>query len=173
MSDDLPPEETTHSWPEAPVMPAAVVDNELPSSPAPEPDQCLPDGFGLSVEDVRALLARKHELAVPKDDPLLMVVTIHNAFLEEQDRLRKKHEKALAGFMGEQTLAYVGKMEESMAGLTKTLSGMTTEGIRQAAMGFAASLAGVKSALYLCTAIIAISALLNVAVFVLKAVQHG
>ena len=69
-----------------------------PQTESREPDQLFPDGIGLSVEDVRALLARKHETSVPKDDPILMVVTILNAFLGRQDELQKKHEKALAAF---------------------------------------------------------------------------
>lgn len=173
MSDDLPPEETSHSRPEAPAMPAAVVDNAQPSSPAFEADQCLPDGFGLSVEDVRALLAQKHDLAVPKDDPLLMMVTIQNAFLGAQIQLQEKHKKALAAFMGEQTAAYVQGVEKSVADLTATLSNMTTKGIQEAASDFAATLSGFKTSLYLCAAIICLSALLNVAVFILKEVQHG
>lgn len=136
-------------------------------------EQQLPDGFGLSVEDVRTLLARKHDAAIPKDDPLLMVVTIHQAFLEEQGRLQKKHEKALAAFMSTQTEAYVKGVEKSMAGVSKTLSGVTIEGLQQASSGFASSLAGFRTSMYLCTAVMALSALLNVAVFVLKAVQHG
>lgn len=174
MSDDLPPDETLQAWPdEARTFAAAVADKAAQSPPACEPDQCLPDGLGLSVEDVRALLAKKHDLAVPKDDPLLMMVTILNAFLGAQSQLQKKHEKALSAFMGEQTTAYVQGVEKSVADLTDTLSHMTSKGIQEAASGFAASLAGFRTSLFLCTAIIGLSALLNVAVFVLQAVRHG
>lgn len=174
MSDDLPPEETPQDWPGEESTPsAAVADNAPESPPAPEPDQCLPDGIGLSVEDVRVLLARKHDLAVPKDDPLLMMVTIQNAFLGAQAQLQKKHEKALAAFMGEQTTSYVKGVEKSVSELCDTLSGVTIKGIQGAASDFAASLGGFKATLYLCTAIMALSALVNVAVFILKAVQHG
>ncbi len=144
-----------------------------PQTESREPDQLLPDGIGLSVEDVRVLLARKHETSVPKDDPILMVVTILNAFLGRQDELQKKDEKALAAFMSEQTTAYVRGVEESVAGLSKTLSGATVEGIGKAVGDMAANLAGHRSTMYLCTAVMALSALLNVAVFVLEAVRHG
>lgn len=159
MSDDLPEAEIN-----------AAVENTVQNGSG---EQQLPDGFGLSVDDVRALLVRKHDTAIPKDDPLLMVVTINQAFLEAQDRLQKKHEKALAAFMSEQTAAYVKGVEESMAGVSKTLSGVTLEGLQQASSGFVSSLTGFRVSLYLCTAVMALSALLNVAVFVLKAVQHG
>ena len=125
------------------------------------------------MEDVRALLAQKHNLAVPVDDPMLMMVTIQNAFLGAQAQLQKKHEKALAAFMGEQTTSYVKGVEKSVSELCDTLSGVTIKGIQGAASDFAASLSGFKATLYLCTAIMAISALLNVAVFVLRAAQNG
>ena len=144
-----------------------------PQTESREPDQLFPDGIGLSVEDVRALLAAKHEPPVHKDDPIRMVVTILNAFLGRQDELQKKHEKALAAFMSEQTTAYVRGVEESVAGLSKTLSGATVEGIGKAVGDMAANLAGHRSTMYLCTAVMALSALLNVAVFILEAVWHG
>ena len=173
MNDDLPPEETPRDWPEAPT-PVAADDGKAPQAPsAPEPELCLPDGFGLAVEDMRALLAQKHNLAVPVDDPMLMMVTIQNAFLGAQAQLQKKHEKALAAFMGEQTTSYVKGVEKSVSELCDTLSGVTIKGIQGTASDFAASLGGFKATLYLCTAIMAISALLNVAVFVLRAAQNG
>ena len=60
-----------------------------------------------------------------------------------------------------------------MSELRKTLSDVTINGIRDAASDFAATLSGFKTTLYLCTAIMGLSALVNVAVFILKAVQHG
>ena len=137
------------------------------------PEERVPDGFGMSVEDVRALLAKKHDVSVPQDDPILMQVTILQVFLEAQERLQKKHEIALAAFMGQQTTAYVKDMEKSLTSLTETLSGLTMEGIRKAVADFVANLATHRSAMYLCTAIIALSALLNVAVFILGMVRHG
>ena len=75
--------------------------------------------------------------------------------------------------MGKQTEGYVQGVEKSVSELRKTLSDVTINGIRDAASDFAASLSGFKTTLYLCTAIMALSALVNVAVFVLKVVQHG
>ena len=65
----------------------------------PMPEERFPDGFGMSVEDVRALLAKKHDVSVPQDDPILMQVTILQVFLEAQARLQKKPETVLFAFM--------------------------------------------------------------------------
>ena len=59
----------------------------------------LPDGIGLTLDDVRALLAKEHETIVPKDDPMLMIVTLLNAYLGEVDKLHARHGKALAALM--------------------------------------------------------------------------
>ena len=116
---------------------------------SPMPEERFPDGFGMSVEDVRALLAKKHDVSVPQDDPILMLVTILQVFLEAQARLQKKHETALAAFMGQQTTAYVKDMEKNLKSLTETLSGLTMEGIRKAVADFVANLATHRSAMYL------------------------
>lgn len=133
-----------------------------------EKQPLLPDGIGLSVEAVRQLLLQKHDSNVPKDDPALMFVTIMQAFLEEEHKLQEKHKEALARFMGEQTALYVTRVEESTADLTKSISGLTVDGIRGAVAGFADSIGSHRSAMYLCTVIMALSALLNVGVFILR-----
>lgn len=54
---------------------------------------------GLSLEDVNMLLLQKHGLTVPKHDPLLMLVTINNAYLYEVQKLLNSHNKALTKIM--------------------------------------------------------------------------
>lgn len=130
----------------------------------------LPDGIGLSVEEVREMLHRKHNTSIPVDDPMLMLVTVCNAFLTEQAKLQQAHQKALTAFMGEQTSGYAASMEKSMGELGRMLSDVTIDGIRKASADFSANMASHRSALYLCTAINAVSALLIVSVFVIRAV---
>lgn len=69
-------------------------------------------GTGLSVDDVRALLLRENGLAAGKDDPLLAVVTIHNAFLGELQGVLEKHNAALASVMSEATERIVVSVRE-------------------------------------------------------------
>ena len=64
-----------------------------------EAEQILPDGLGLTVDAVRQLLHQKNGISVPRDDPMLMQVTMLKAYLNEQQRLHKKHESALAAFI--------------------------------------------------------------------------
>lgn len=58
----------------------------------------LPDGFGLSLEEVRALILKLCDIKVDKDDPILLTVPILNACLNEQKKLQdeyKEHLKAV------------------------------------------------------------------------------
>lgn len=128
---------------------------------APAP---LPDGVGLSIEDVRELLFRRHNVAVPADDPTLMQVTIANALLTEQEKLHERHKEALTRFMGELTDAYAATVREGAEKVTDTLSALTAQGLNEAAR----DMVKFRTTLLLCTAISAVSALLIVAVFVLK-----
>lgn len=51
---------------------------------------------GLSIAGARQLILTKHKVAVGEDDPILMMVTLHSAFLDETDRLYRQQADALA-----------------------------------------------------------------------------
>lgn len=48
-----------------------------------------------SLEDLRAHLLQAHGVTVGKDDPILMLATIHRVFLEQQHRMFERHKRAL------------------------------------------------------------------------------
>ena len=75
--------------------------------------------------------------------------------------------------LGKQTGAHIEAVNKSVAQLSETLSRVTVKGIQEAARDFVADMSSLRSALWLCTAIMACSALVNVAVFVLRAVRNG
>ena len=116
----------------------------------------LPDGIGLTLDDVRALLAKEHETIVPKDDPMLMIVTLLNAYLGE-----------VAG----KTDAYVKGVQGATDAWAAQLSASSVEGIRKVFAEHAGQLQSLKSGMWYAAAIVAVSALVNVAVFVLRGVR--
>lgn len=128
---------------------------------APAP---VPEGTGLSIEDVRELLFKRHDVAVPPDDPALMQVTIANAILAEQEKLHARHREALTKFMGELTEGYAASVREGVETVTETLSALTVKGLNEAAR----DMVKFRTTMLFCTAINAVSALLIVAVFVLR-----
>lgn len=87
------------------------------------------EGIGLSLEDVKALLAMKHKMIIDADDPVLMMVTLHNAFLAEEQKLFSKHEKALKALMNAETSRHLTAID----GLTEKVTAITAEGVSAAA----------------------------------------
>ncbi len=109
------------------------IHSEEPSLPkeitAPK-EYTIPDGFGLKIEEMRMLLAEKHNMQPPDvHDPLLMTVTIFNACMHEQEELHKKHKQALTAMLGECTADYVKNMQSSVNCLTQALSLASQDGI--------------------------------------------
>lgn len=132
-----------------------------------EGENQLPDGAGMSLEQVRALLAKTHETVLDKADPILMVTTMLNAHLFELEKLQARHEKGLTLLMADKTDAYVSGVQEGIAQLTDSLSSASVEGIRKVFDDHATRLQAFKNSTAWLAAIVGVSALLNVAVFVL------
>lgn len=59
---------------------------------------------GLSLQEAKSLILEQHKINVSEDDPVMMVVTLHEAFLKDQSALLEKHNQAL-------TLAMSGVVE--------------------------------------------------------------
>ncbi len=133
----------------------------------PKPEDAIPDGIGLSLEQVQELLAKKHKKVVDYHDPILMVVTMLNAHLTEVEKLHARHKEGLGRLMADKTDAYVSGVQSAVGQLTESLSSASVEGIRKVFDEHAARLQVFKSNTAWLAAVIVISALLNVAVFVL------
>lgn len=124
-------------------------------------------GVGLTLEQVRSVVSKAHDVLLPKDDATLMIATILNAYLTEIEKLQARHEKGLTRLMADKTDAYVAGVQTAVSQLSSSLSSTSVEGIRRVFDDHAARLATFKSNVYLAALIVGLSALLNVAVFVL------
>ena len=144
---------------------------------APEPPTPLEmelgnaPGAGLTLEQIRSVVSKAHDVMLPKDDATLMIATILNAYLTEVDKLQARHEKGLTRLMAEKTDEYVFGVQAAVNQLSASLSSASVEGIRKVFDDHAATLKTFKSNVYLAAVIVGMSALLNVAVFILKAVH--
>lgn len=133
----------------------------------PEPESALPDGTGLSLEHVRELLFKAHKVAIDDNDTILMVGTILNAYLTEMEKLHARHKEGLGRLMADKTDGYVSGVQAAVGQLTDSLSSASVEGARKVFDDHAARLQSFKSSTTWLAVIVAVSALLNVAVFVL------
>ncbi len=55
----------------------------------------LPDGFGLSLDEVSNLIHQKCNISISNDDPIMCIVPILNAFLSEQHKMNEDHAVAM------------------------------------------------------------------------------
>lgn len=124
-------------------------------------------GVGLTLEQIRSVVSKAHDVMLPKDDATLMIATILNAYLTEVDKLHTRHEKGLTRLMADKTDEYLSGVQAAVSQLSASLSSASVEGIRRVFDDHAARLSTFKSNVYLAAVIVGMSALLNVAVFIL------
>lgn len=60
-----------------------------------EKEYRLPDGFGMDLDSVQAMILKQCGVGVDKDDPVLMFVPILNAFLLEQQKMNNEYKEGL------------------------------------------------------------------------------
>lgn len=130
---------------------------------------------GLTLRDVRQRIDREHHLSLPDDDPALIMVTIMRAALEEEERLQERHRQKLAEVMNDMVNGLALAVQKESEGLGGMLSGVAVQELRRVSdalehsgTGVLERLSGHAVALYLCTGIIAASALLNVCVYLVR-----
>ena len=133
------------------------------------------DAGELSVEAVRQLIAQKYGTTIPPDDPALIMVTIMQAALDEEKRLQEQHRKKVAVVMDGMVNKLAGVVQKESAGIGDKLSGIAVDELqrvgaelRQSGASVSEKLSGYGMVLYLCTGIIAISALFNAWVFLVR-----
>ena len=87
-----------------------------PSKPRPQ----LPDGWGISLKEYRAILAVEHGTDIAEDDPTMMVGTLVNLATYEFDKMLKKHELALKRMFIEESKKYMDTVDTLSKSLSST-----------------------------------------------------
>jgi hypothetical protein len=128
----------------------------------------LPDGIGLSYDDIKLLFTMKHKTSpVDDNEPMLMMVSVCNAFLGEASNLHQRHNEALSKIIAGKTREYIAGVKECTDAFTRTLADASVEGVRLIFEKHAATLEAHRGNTRLCAAVVAISALANIAVLAL------
>ena len=53
----------------------------------------------ITPEEMKSLLMKRHAVFIGDDDPILLSVTLHNAFLDQYDAMLERHEEAVTSFL--------------------------------------------------------------------------
>ena len=128
----------------------------------------LPDGIGLSYKDIALLMAMKHKSVAEADEPIMIMVSVCNAFLSETEKLHQRHNEALSTIIAGKTQEYISGVKKTTDAFTQTLADASVEGVRQIFKEHAASLQAHQGNTRWCAFIVAISALANIAVLALR-----
>ncbi len=141
-----------------------VNDNEDRTKPTID----IPDGFGLSIADVQALLAKYNETLVAKDDPILVQVTISNAFLLEYQKTQEKYQETLKAIYAEQVKQFLKEVKNSTDEVKETLSAVSVDGLHKIHLEQSTSLAKFRTHFLYLTALSCLSAFINLAVYIAR-----
>lgn len=90
--------------------------NATASDTAPAPVQ-----LGISLADARRLLADSHKVVVGDEDPILMSVTLHQAFIADYVALLEEHRRLLGRDVAQIVTASALRIEESAGTLRDEL----------------------------------------------------
>lgn len=120
----------------------------------------LPEGVGLSLDEVRALIEQRNHVRVEADDPILVALTIANAHLTAVEKLHQLHRKALTELMSRETATHTEAVAKNVAALSEKLSGVTVENIGHVVTQFQTALTSFRTTLFICTGLALFSALL-------------
>lgn len=120
----------------------------------------LPEGIGLSLDEVRALIEQRNHVRVEADDPILVALTIANAHLTAVENLHQLHRKALTELMSRETATHTESVAKNVAALSEKLSGVTVENIGHVVTQFQTALTSFRTTLFICTGLALFSALL-------------
>jgi hypothetical protein len=97
-----------------------------------------------------------------------MLVTICNVCLGEMEKLHKRHNQALTGLLTARTSEYISGVKQTTDALTTTLSDASVEGIRRTFNEQSGRMKVFENNLFWCSALVAVSALANAAILLLK-----
>lgn len=120
----------------------------------------LPEEPGLRIEDILKLLSEKNKTTVSKDDPILMLVTICNAFIRQGDNLLLKHKEAFEKVLTERTLEYEKAAKATIDGLATTLSQSSIVAVKEIFERHDKALQTFKISLFWLTGLVVVVALI-------------
>lgn len=118
------------------------------------PEYLIHEDYSINMEEISKRLAEIHKTYIPKDDPIMMIVSIHNAYLNQLKEMHNKHGDALKKMIG-----------DNAGQIVDALSQTTVNKLKSNLKDYATF----QRDLRWCTVIIALSAIVNVLVLIGRA----
>lgn len=100
----------------------------------------------MTLDEARALLHSAHGVSMGADDPVLMLVTLHNAWLDQMEEQLAKHDAALAIALGKILEEGRRAIAEEAQGLSGLANGATAKELSRVNEALATLKGGISSA---------------------------
>lgn len=84
-----------------------------PQLPMPDTDE-PPEFQAMSLDQARAMMVREHGVAVGKDDPILLAVTLHQGFCADLNKLLGRHADRISGLLAATGNSYAEAVERML-----------------------------------------------------------
>ena len=81
----------------------------------------LPAMPGLSLEEVRALISERIGLSVGRDDPVLAVYVLHEAFIREYEAMLERHDATLTALFEQSVMSWTEGVSRQVEAFTDQL----------------------------------------------------
>lgn len=120
------------------------------------------DGIGISIEDAQKLLMKFHNTNIEKDEPMLMLVTLFNAFLFEQEKMEEKYLTALKKAYAQQMTLYLEKVAGATDTIKTSLQDVSLEALIKVNNTQTARMTDFKTHLWIATGVCALSTIINI-----------
>ena len=121
------------------------------------------DGHQVYFSQLKQLIQQKHGLTMANDDPLLLVATMLNVFIGEIEKINEAQKKAMSKVLSEQAASYVADVKAVTSSLGEVLKNASLDAIRDIFNNHVETLAKHRQNMRWCAAVVAVSALANVA----------
>jgi hypothetical protein len=139
----------------------------------PEAQETLYEVIGINLEDLRQRLKDVHDIGLSQDDPILMMATIFNVCLAEQEKVFHKHQEAITRYLGGTTDEYTEKISAAITGLNNAFRQISSDIVSGAFAKHAETLGQFRASLWWPISAAVVSALINIAVLVIVRFGHG
>jgi hypothetical protein len=139
----------------------------------PEAQETLYEVIGINLDELRQRLRDVHDIGLSQDDPILMMATIFNVCLAEQEKVFQKHQKAITEYLGSTTDQYTAEITAAITGLNNAFRQISSDIVSGALARHAEALGQFRASLWWPVSVAVISALLNIAVLVIMRFGRG
>ncbi|MDR1397160.1 MAG: hypothetical protein LBJ14_05460 [Desulfarculales bacterium] len=139
----------------------------------PEAQETLYEVIGINLEELRQRLKDVHDIGLSQDDPILMMATIFNVCLAEQEKVFEKHQAAITRYLGHTTDQYTEEITAAISGLNNAFRQISSDTVSGAFAKHAEALGQFRASLWWPISVAVISALINIAVLLIMRFGHG